>query len=275
MKYRYYFRFAVILVVFSSISLPVLSQTFEERRDRILMEQNNTRAEINVLEARIKNFQERVNQAEERFDRSYEQLQARNNLIALQDDKIQSLGEEQSQIEEEIKLTAQEISLREQELEELIENYKKIILYAYKNGRVSNLELLVTSESINQMLVRSHYLQKFEEQKAKQAQQIRKNKEELDQLRLRLQDIHTKNEEVIAEIQDEKTDLVHQKQIQEQAVEQIRQERSTWLAEIRNSRQQLENFQSSLTELIADEDRIIAAENERLRKLAEARNIAD
>src|SRR5690606_2423353 len=103
-----------------------------------------------------------------------------SNLIALQDDKINSLQKEQQQIEAEITLTEREIALREKELKELIENYKKIILYAYKNSRVSNLELLVTAESVNQMLVRSHYLQKFEEQKAKQAEQIRKNKRDLD-----------------------------------------------------------------------------------------------
>jgi len=228
-----------------------------------------------VLEARIKNYQQRVSQAEQRFDKSFEQFQSLNNLIALQDDKINSLEEEQSQIEAEISLTEKEIELREQELEQLIENYKQIILYAYKNGRAGNLELLLTSESINQMVVRSNYLQRFEEQKAKQAVLIRKNKNELDQVKEDLRDSYQKNSEIIGEIRIEKEELGDQRQQQQQTVERIKEERSTWLEELRKTRQEKENLESAFTSLITEEESLREAENERLRKLAEARNIAD
>lgn len=262
MKHGYYPKIGALLIIgLAWLPLSVLGQSFEERREQILRQQNDTRAEINVLEARIRNFQERVAQAEERFEQSYQQYQNISNLIALQDDKINSLQKEQQQIEAEITLTEREIALREKELKELIENYKKIILYAYKNGRVSNLELLVTAESVNQMLVRSHYLQKFEEQKAKQAEQIRKNKRDLDNLKVRLQDIHERNEEILDEIRFEKNELGQQRQLQEQTVEKLREERSTWVAEIRKSRQELENFQNSLDDLIAAEEKLRASEN--------------
>ena len=251
------------------------AQTYQEKREELLKRQENTRAEINVLEARIKNYQQRVSQAEERFDKSFEQFQSLNNLIALQDDKIQSLQQEQSQIEAEIELTEKEIELREQELEQLIENYKQIILYAYKNGRAGNLELLLTSESINQMLVRSNYLQRFEEQKAKQADLIKENKKELDEVKDNLQDSYQKNTEVIEEIRVEKEELGDQRQQQEQTVEKIKQERTTWLEELRKTRQEKENLESAFTSLISEEEDLREAENERLRKLAEARNIAD
>jgi septal ring factor EnvC (AmiA/AmiB activator) len=251
------------------------AQTYQEKREELLKRQENTRAEINVLEARIKNYQQRVSQAEARFDKSFEQFQSLNNLIALQDDKISSLQEEQGQIEAEIELTEKEIELREQELEQLIENYKQIILYAYKNGRAGNLELLLTSESINQMLVRSNYLQRFEEQKAKQADLIKQNKKELDEVKASLQDSYKKNTEVIEEIRVEKEELGDQRQQQEQTVERIKQERSTWLEELRKTRQEKENLESAFTTLISEEESLREAENERLRKLAEARNIAD
>ncbi|MEX0608449.1 MAG: peptidoglycan DD-metalloendopeptidase family protein [Balneolaceae bacterium] len=275
MTKSYYLKSILLLLFSVSCVLPGFAQTYEEKRNKILQQQNNTRAEINVLEARIRNFQERVNQAEARFDKSYEQYQSLTSLIALQDDKIQSLQEEQFQITAEIQLTEQEIELRELELQDLIENYKKIILYAYKNGRTSNLELLVTSESINQMLVRSHYLQKFEEQKVKQADQIKKHTKELDEVKKSLNNIHLKNQLVLEEIRDEKDELGNQKQQQEQTVERIKEERSTWLAEIRKSRGELENLESAISSMIAEEERIMESENERLRKLEEARNIAD
>lgn len=263
----------ICIAVFLSGSL--FAQTYQERRDELLKEQENTRAEIKVLEARIKNYQQRVSQAEERFDRSYEQFQNLNNLIALQDDKIQGLQEEQRQIEAEIALTEQEIELRELELEQLIENYKKIILYAYKNGRSGNLEMLLTSESINQMVVRSNYLRRFDEQKTKQAEVIEQAKRELDQVKEGLQDSYSRNREVLAEIQQEKEELGSQRQQQEQTVEQIKQERSTWLAELRKTREAKENMENTFVSLISAEEDLRERENERLRRLEQARNIAD
>lgn len=247
------------------------AQSYQEKREQLLKRQETTRAEINVLEARIKNYQERVSQAEERFDRSFEQFQSLKNLIALQDDKIENLQKEQNQIDAEIKLTQQELDAREEELRQLIENYKRIILYAYKNGRSGNLEMLLTSESINQMLVRSNYLKRFEEQKTKQADLIRENRKELDQVKDDLELSYEKNRLVLDEIRQEKEELGEQRQQQEKTVEQIKQERSTWLAELRKTREQKENFESTLSNIIAQEE---SMRNERLERLEEARNFS-
>lgn len=267
-----YIKVMITACVVMLMSSSLFAQSYQERREQLLRDQENTRAEINVLEARIKNYQERVSQAEERFDRSYEQLQYLTNLTALQDDKISSLQEEQNQIEAEITLTEKEIELRELELEQLIENYKQIVLYAYKNGRSGNLEMLLTSESINQMLVRSNYLRRFDEQKTKQADAITQAKRELDKVKKNLEDSYRRNREVLDEIQQEKNELANQRLQQEQTVEEIKQERSTWLAELRKTREAKEGLENTFQEL---EQAEAEAEAERLRKLAQARNIAD
>jgi septal ring factor EnvC (AmiA/AmiB activator) len=268
-------KFVCFILVLMVSAGDLFAQTYQERREELLKRQENTRAEINVLEARIKNYQERVNQAEEKFDRSYQQFQSLNNLIALQDDKIQSLQNEQSQIEAEIELTENELDVREAELEQLMDNYRKIILYAYKKGRAGNLELLLTSESINQMVVRSNYLRRFDEQKTKQAEVIREAKEDLDQVKADLQDSYERNSDVIEEIREEKDELAVQRRQQEQTVEEIKQERSDWLAELRKTREQKENLENTFTSLIEDEEELRRQENERLRRLEQARNIAD
>ena len=161
------------MIRFSSLSLLFIflfshfltAQTYNEKRQEILNKQTNTRAEINVLDARIKTYQVRIEQTENKFTESYRQFDNLNRLISLQDDKITNLVREQKQIIEEINLTEGEILLREKELSQLKEKLRDILLYTYKNGRNSNLELIVTASSINQMIVRSYYLLKLEEQK--------------------------------------------------------------------------------------------------------------
>ena len=267
-----------ILLIFSFLIGSVASlsaQTYEEKREEILSKQNNTRAEINVLDARIKSYQKRVAEAEAKFNQSYKQYENLNGLIALQDDKIESLTKEQQQIQEEINLTEQEIEARQEELKILVDNYKKILLFAYKNSRSSNLELLLTSGSFNQMLIRAQYLKKFEEQKAKQAEQIRRRKNELDQIQIDLRQSLNRNQVVLQEIQSEKQVLNGQRSQQKETVETIRSQRSDLVAELTKSRQQKEALQNAFTDLIAQEEEIERLNNERLVKLARAREIAD
>lgn len=262
----------LMLIGFSSSSM---AQTYEEKRKEILNRQTNTRAEINVLDARIKTYQQRIQQTENRYEELYKQYQNLNRLISLQDDKISTLELEQRQIQEEIELTESEISLREKDLEQLKQNLRDILLYTYKNGRTSNLELIVTAGSINQMVIRSYYLQKLEEQKEKQAEQIRIRQRELEGVKDDLQESLVKNEIVLSEIRDEKVELSSQQTIQRNNVEKIKAESSDLLSELRTIRQQRENLESSFANLISMEDELRRAENERLERLAAARNIAD
>lgn len=276
MKTRNSILFILMILLLGGLSAaPAYGQTYEEKRKAILAEQERKRAEINELESRIREFQKRVSNTENRYDESFKKYQSLNNLIALQDDKIQSLQGEQKQILNEITILEEELEVRQEELDQLVQNYKDIILYAYKKGRTSNLELLFTSSSLNQMVVRSYYLQKFEEQKVKQAEQIRVRKDELDTMKEDLESSHYKNQVVLDEIRQEKDELGDQRKQQEEIVQQIKNERSKYLTELRKTRQQKENLENTVADLISEEERIRQAENERLQKLAEARSIAD
>lgn len=269
-------RFSVfsLLIIFAISSL-AQAQTYEEKRQELLNQQTNTRAEINVLDARIKTYQDRIRQTENRYEEMYRQFENVNRLIALQDNKISTLEREQRQIQQEIELTEGEISLREKDLEQLKQNLREILLYTYKNGRTSNLELIVTSSSINQMIVRSYYLQKLEEQKEKQAEQIRIRQDELSLVKVNLEESMIRNDVILGEIKDEKSELSSQQAIQRNNVERIKAESTDLLTELRVIRQQRENLETSFASLISAEDELRRAENERLERLAAARNIAD
>jgi len=266
---------SLVVLIFLLFGGFVNAQTYDEKRQQIINRQTNTRAEINVLDARIKTYQDRIKQTENRYEEMYRQFENVNRLISLQDDKISSLEREQQQIQEEIELTEGEITLREKELNQLKQNLRDILLYTYKNGRTSNLELIVTSSSINQMIVRSYYLQKLEEQKEKQAEQIGIRQIELESVKGNLEEIMIRNDIVLGEIKDEKTELRGQQSVQRNNVEKIKAESTDLLSELRRIRQQRENLESSFSSLISEEDELRKAENERIQRLAAARNIAD
>lgn len=258
-------------------------QDFKEMRKELVQKQQNTRAEIRELNEQINQFQERLNLAEQKYDRLYEQYEDLKRIVALQEEKINKLQKEQSHIKEEIEVTGREIVQNREKLDKLIENYKETLRYIYKHGRTSQLALIFSSSSINQMLVRSYYIKKFEEYRAEQARNIEEAQAELENNKEQLEQAREKNTEVLAEIKSEKQEQEEKKQLQEKNVALLRQDRQQIQEKLNEVQRQKEKLNNTLSALILEEERvrkeqearIRRLEEERIEKLAEARDIED
>lgn len=267
--------------------IPVLAtgqgQDFKEMRKELVQKQQNTRAEIRELNEQINQFQERLNLAEQKYDRLYEQYEDLKRIVALQEEKINKLQTEQSHIKEEIEVTGREIVQNREKLDKLIENYKETLRYIYKHGRTSQLALIFSSGSINQMLVRSYYIKKFEEYRAEQARNIEEAQAELENNKEQLEQAREKNAGVLAEIKSEKQEQEKKKQLQEKNVALLRQDRQQIREKLNEVQRQKEKLNNTLSALILEEEkvrkeqeaRIRRLEEERIEKLAEARDIED
>ena len=279
-------RFGFLLFL-AAIVLPgqVLAQAgdFKEQRQELVEKQQNTRAEIRQLNEQINQFQERLNLAEQKYDRLYEQYEDLKRILALQEEKIEKLQTEQSHIREEIIVTGREIEENEKKLDRLIENYKETLTYIYKHGRSSQLALIFSSASINQMLVRSYYIKKFEDYREEQARNIEQTQAELKRNRERLQETREKNQDVLAEIKTEKQELDKKKEQQEKNVNLLREDVETIRAQKAEKESQKEKLNNVLASTYLEierirkeqEQNIRRLEQERMEKLAEARDIED
>lgn len=266
-----------------SLTLPANGQDYKKMREELVQKQKNTRAEIVELNDQIDQFQERLNLAEQKYDRLHKQFEDLNRVIALQEEKISKLKQEQQQIQEEIALVEQEIDQNEQKLERLTEDYKKTLSYIYKHGRTTHLALIFSSNSINQMLVRAYYLDKFDTYLRNQTQEIRNTQEELKNNKSQLEQAREKNKVVLAEIQAEKQEQEEKRRLQEKNVSLLRRDRQQIKNKLNEVQQQKEKLNNALTSLILEEERVRKEQEERIRqleedrkqKLAEAQMIAD
>jgi len=279
------FSIALLIdLVFTSSALFAQAEAlkdFKQMREQIVQKQQNTRAEIEQLNQQIHKFEQRLKQADQKYEALYNKYKDLKHLIALQDQKLQKLQNEQSQIEEEISVTTQSLEEKRQELQKLIEDYKKTLGYLYKHGRTSQLALIFSSSSINQMLVRAFYLEKFNQFREKQAEEIRQAEQELEQTKEQLKQAQEKNQEVLAEIRQQKQQLAEKKQQQEKNVELLRENRDQIKTKLQEVQEQKQKLNSTLTDLIqkeekirkAEERRIAQLERERKKKLAAAKKI--
>lgn len=248
-----------------------LGQDYDQMRVEIVQEQENTRAEIQQLNNQINTYEERLKLADKKYEALYNKYKDLKHLIALQDEKLSKLQTEQSQIEQEIEVTTKSLAQKREELEELIENYKETLGYLYKHGRTSQLALIFSSSSINQMLVRAFYLEEFNKYRQEQAQKIRDTEKELEQTKEQLVEAQSKNEDVLAEIREEKNELAEKKELQEENVALLRENRQEIQNKLKETQQQKEQLNNTLTNLIRKEEKIREAREARIERLEQER----
>lgn len=261
-----YLFFGLLLV-----ARPAIAQDYKQMREEVIEKQKETRAEIEQLNNQLQKYERRLELADKKYEALYEKYQNLKNMIALQDQKLKKLQSEQSQIQQEIEVTTKLLEVKQEELEALKEEYKQTLSYLYKHGQSSQLALIFSSSSINQMLVRSFYLEKFNTYRQKQVEQIKETQQELEQTKNQLVKAQAKNKEVLAEIKQEKAQLAKKKEQQQKNVALLRENRDQIKNELQRTKKQIDKLNSTLSKLINEEKKIREAREERIRKLEEER----
>lgn len=256
---------------------------FDEERRKVQQQQAETRNRIVELKKLLSSYQKDVSETEKRFSELERRYQNLTREIAVREQLIEQLQTEGKQIDQEIRLTEKNLEQLEQRLESLTQRFQQSLTYLYKNGRSNELTLLLTSASINQMLIRSTYLRRFEKERVRQSEQIAQAKQELQRKKIDLVEARARNRTVQDETQDEKNNLVGRRNQQKKIIDQLKTNRRSLRKKLKEVNDDLNNLNNTLGKLIEEEERIREAElkriqeleAERQRKLEEARKIQD
>jgi murein hydrolase activator len=251
-------KYPIIIFLFFTVSF-ILPQG----KDRIKNKQTELariKAEISSLESQL-----RINTTKEK--QTYTALENYNKQSFLLNTLINRLREEEHLKQEDIDFTHQQIEYIEKEIKILQTNYSKYVTSIYKKGKDDELAALLNSESLQQVLIRYKYLQKFSKRREKDLSEFQKNKEDL----LTLKDKYEKEKE-------EKFLLAEQKENEATIMQKKLAERKKVLASIRHDKTQLKKsisvkrsaeskIKNLISKLIEAEERKRKEEHERLAKL--------
>lgn len=252
-------------------------------RQELLKKQQKARDDINALKTQIQQYERQISETERKFDELEKLYEASVREVALRQQLIKKLGAERDHILEEIRITEQNFRTYEKKLDVLTQRYRKSLAYLYKHGRTSELLLLLTSQSVNQLLARSYYLSRFGKERERQALEIEGAKQELRVKFAELQETRKKNDAILTETQTEQRRLESRRAQQEQTIKLMERDRKKLQTKLTDVNRKVNNLTKVLADLIREEERIRAAEAarakkleaERLKKLEEARKIRD
>jgi murein hydrolase activator len=254
-------RYALLLL-FLATAAPLAHAQEQARAEQRLQE---LRAQIALYEDQLTDTRMEEASATEVLSRVDGEIAVREALIESYSRRLTELNVEAAAIED--ALAAGEI-----ELGQLRQEYAQYARHAYARGRVGDLALILSAGSVNLMLVRARYLQRFSRQRERKAEQILSTHHALAGRRAELDSTAARIQSLLAESRSEQYHLASRKRERAQIVENLRQRRSSLQAEVRRRQQEAEGLRSRIHQLIAEADaeRRRAAEEEERRAAAAA-----
>ncbi len=247
---------AIVYLFLAVYSTPGLAQSSQADKDIAKKQQEleKLRDEIQAYEQKLRESEKREKTTLERLD----DLEKQSNLIRR---LIRRLREQEKNITDDISRAKSSITDLEKQLDFLRTHYAKYVRSVYKNGRVYDLELLFSSNSINQLSIRIAYLKRFSEQRAKDLQSIVEKKTSLEQQNEQLEAALNTERALLAEKTKEERTLTKKATQRKSVLSRIRSDKQLYQKELTRKTQAMEEIEKLIADLI---------ERERIRKEKEA-----
>ncbi|GBD01735.1 Murein hydrolase activator EnvC [bacterium HR18] len=226
-----------------------------------------------AIERRLRALREQIRQEEARLSETVQTeqatLQTLENLerqIAIRRELVRSYRQRMEQLAQTIDSLQQAARLLSQEIETLKAQYRRRALHAYKYGRMHDLALLLSAESINQMLIRARYLGRFARQRRAKLEAIQQATAQLEVRRQELLAARQETAELLQEAEAERQRLARLEQERRRVIQALRTQRVSLEQSLAQKRQAAQELESRIQALLAAE-----RERQRAREAADPR----
>jgi septal ring factor EnvC (AmiA/AmiB activator) len=214
-------------------------------------EREQTEARLQALQQQIREDQRRLKQAAAAETSARERLSQLQREIALREELVATYRERQAQLRAEQRRLQASLGRMTNRMDALRAEYRRRATHAYKYGRLHDLALILSAQSINQMLIRARYLHRFAEARRKQRAVLQRTASELRAQQDDLAASRDRLDGLLAEARAERTRLERLKTDRETVIARLRSERSTLEEELEAKRASAEALEARIQELIA------------------------
>lgn len=230
----------------------------------------STEDRLENLQQQIKQDQNRLRKAAEAEKATQEKLESLQREIALREELVSTYQQRLTQLEEERKALRDTLKHLERQLDDLQDEYRSRVVHAYKYDRIPDLALVLASRSINQMLVRIRYLQRFAQQRRAQRSDVRRAATNVRESRKQLKEKQEETQELLAEAKIERKNLQALKADRQQVIRELRSRRSELKEEIQEKQSQARQLEEQIRQIAAKVERRRRQQSEEERAEQEA-----
>ncbi|MEJ2544339.1 MAG: peptidoglycan DD-metalloendopeptidase family protein, partial [Calditrichaceae bacterium] len=238
------FRFLYLFLIISSLPGLILAEGYDDKINRNRSTLDRLKSEIDAIQRQI--------------DQSKKKETDTNEQIALIDKKVAFISRSRGLLERERRLINAKINESNKQLAETQTRIKKLkdlyaerAVYAYKYGRVRNLELILSSTSFNEALVRYRYLKVIADHDQRMIESIQEKEEKIIQIKTDLEkSLNLKSQNLHEKKKEERSYLTNRSK-KANLLKEIHKTQSTYLNQLKRKEREREQ----LTKLIAELER--------------------
>lgn len=235
----------ILLVILSVLWSYSAGQSKEELQDKKRKLQDEIEYTNNLIEETKKSQ-----------SNSMDQLLKLNKKIDARQEIINTIYEEVKLLDRKIEKNKTAIANLEADLQELREEYAKMLYYTYKNRSSYNrLLFLFSSKNFNQAYKRLKYLQQYTSYRKRQAQLIVKTREEINKKIEALEVIRSEKKVLLASLETERQNYSNEKKEQEGILNSLKKKESDLLKDLNRKQRTAEKLQRAIEEIIREEIR--------------------
>ena len=212
-------------------------------------------AELQSLRGQIGEFEQKIRDQQQHEKATLELLDSYDRKATTLRRLIAKLRSDERDLQKTIEATRSELETLEGQLKFLEDHYARYVTSVYKTGRMHDLELLLSSASINQLYIRAEYLKRFSEQRRRDVQKISVKKGEVEEFQAKLQQQLGEERRLIAEKGSEEDRLAMASAERKEVLSSIRKDRRSMQKEIERKLKAAKQLETIIADLI-EQDRL-------------------
>jgi septal ring factor EnvC (AmiA/AmiB activator) len=230
-----------VLLIALLLPLPALAQEDRATTERRLRE---LRGQISSDEQRLSHTQAAERSGAARINEVNREIALREELVGTYRLRMEQLAYELDSLTTSI--TQMEATLRHVQRE-----YQERARHAYQYGRLHDLALILSASSVNQMLVRVRYLNRFSQQRKRQVHQINQTAATLHERKARLDEMLATNEAMLRDAETEQQTLARLRKDRQQMLQRLQSERTTLEASLTRNRSLVRELEQRIQSIVA------------------------
>ena len=243
-------RLMILSLLMIFVSRPAVAQDEYPQNERSEAENR-----LSTLHQQVSEYDTQLNQTRQDQLSAVEQLQTVDNQIRVRETLVSEYRKTIRNLNSRSDSLRQSLIQLEEEDHETRKQYQERATHAYKYGRINDLALILSSTSINQMLIRIEYLRKFTQQRGSRLQDIGKISDTLSVRRQDLEQNINRNQALLAESRQEQRRLNELRSRRLGLVSELQSQRSTLEDERTRKIREATQLEAQLREIIAAENR--------------------
>lgn len=253
-----------ILVLFLALTSQTVAQSTSEKLKK----------EQQQLEKSIAGTKQLLEKTQSSAESSFNELKLLNNQIAYREQLVRNFDNQIRGAELKIKEKQNQIEELSEEMKTLKEQYKKLLIYAYKHrNKYGKMMYIFSSDSYYEAIKRAKYLEKIQELIKKQFLVIEQHQKLITVEMENIEKERQYKTQLLSEKKAEREQIQADQQKQQQVYQELKNQESQILAKLKEEERKRANLKAQIDAAIKKE--IAEAEARRKKAEAEAKKKAD